>query len=147
VIVFYKKQCTYNRQMVKRTEAEFTTAYRKNNSIKGISEHYTSGKIRQSMERQWYKPPFNILRYNSDKKRDGKGHPTQKPVTLMEYLIKTYTNEDELVLDFTCGSGSTLVGCLNTNRRGIGIEMDEDYFDIAKKRILLIKEEKNHHRK
>ena len=62
-------------------------------------------------------------------------HPTQKPVALMEYLIKTYTNENELVLDFTCGSGSTLVGCLNTNRRGIGIELDEGYFNITKERI------------
>ena len=62
-------------------------------------------------------------------------HPTQKPVALMEYLIKTYTNGGELVLDFTCGSGSTLIGCLNTNRRGIGIEMDENYYNIATKRI------------
>ena len=53
----------------------------------------------------------------------------------MEYLIKTYTNENELVLDFTCGSGSTLIGCLNTNRRGIGIELDEKYFTIASERI------------
>lgn len=53
----------------------------------------------------------------------------------MEYLIKTYTNENELVLDFTCGSGSTLVECINTNRRGIGIELDEKYYNIAKERI------------
>jgi site-specific DNA-methyltransferase (adenine-specific) len=53
----------------------------------------------------------------------------------MEYLIKTYTNEGELVLDFTMGSGSTMVACKNTSRRGIGIEMDDKYFDIAKKRI------------
>ena len=62
-------------------------------------------------------------------------HPTQKPVALLEYLIKTYTNKDELVLDFTMGSGSTGVACLNTNRRFIGIELDENYFNIAKKRI------------
>ena len=53
----------------------------------------------------------------------------------MEYLIKTYTNEDELVLDFTAGSGTTLVACQNTNRRGIGIEMDDKYFEIASDRI------------
>jgi len=64
-----------------------------------------------------------------------KKHPTQKPVALMEYLIKTYTNENELVLDFTAGSGSTLVACQNTNRRGIGIELDEGYFEIAKNRL------------
>ena len=62
-------------------------------------------------------------------------HPTQKPVELMEYLIKTYTNENETVLDFTMGSGSTGVACVNTNRNFIGIEMDENYFNIAAKRI------------
>lgn len=63
-------------------------------------------------------------------------HPTQKPVALMEYLIKTYTNEDETVLDFTMGSGTTGVACVNTNRKFIGIEMDEGYFNTAKNRIL-----------
>ena len=62
-------------------------------------------------------------------------HQTQKPVDLMEYLIKTYTSEDETVLDFTMGSGSTMVACVNTNRNGIGIEMDADYFKIAEQRI------------
>ena len=62
-------------------------------------------------------------------------HPTQKPVALMEYLIKTYTNEKELVLDFTMGSGSTIVACKNLNRNAIGIELDDGYFEIAKNRI------------
>ena len=62
-------------------------------------------------------------------------HPTQKPVELLEYLIKTYTNECETVLDFTMGSGSTGVACLNTNRNFIGIELDKQYFDIAESRI------------
>ncbi len=62
-------------------------------------------------------------------------HPTQKPIALMEYLIKTYTNENETVLDFTMGSGSTMIACQNLNRNGIGIEMDEGYFEIASKRI------------
>ena len=62
-------------------------------------------------------------------------HPTQKPVALLEYLIKTYTDEGGLVLDFTMGSGSTGVACLNTNRKFIGIELDENYFNIAKNRI------------
>ncbi len=62
-------------------------------------------------------------------------HPTQKPVSLMEYLIKTYTNEGETVLDFTMGSGTTGVACKNTNRHFIGIELDTDYFNIAKDRI------------
>ena len=62
-------------------------------------------------------------------------HPTQKPVALLEYLIKTYTQENEIVLDFTMGSGSTGVACVNTNRKFIGIEMDDKYFEIAEKRI------------
>ena len=62
-------------------------------------------------------------------------HPTQKPVALLEYLIKTYTLENETVLDFTMGSGSTGVACVNTNRKFIGIEMDEEYFNIAKNRV------------
>lgn len=66
---------------------------------------------------------------------DGKHHPTQKPVALMEYLIKTYTNEGETVLDFTMGSGSTGVAAVNTNRRFIGIELNLDYFNIALERI------------
>lgn len=76
--------------------------------------------------------PHNIIKINTDKKRV---HPTQKPVALMEYLIKTYTNEGDTVLDFTMGSGTTGVACKQTNRNFIGIELDEDYFKIAKKRI------------
>ena len=75
--------------------------------------------------------PKQILKFNNEQ---GK-HPTQKPVGLMEYLIKTYTNENETVLDFTMGSGTTLVACQNTNRNGIGIEMDENYFKIAQNRV------------
>ena len=68
-------------------------------------------------------------------KKDSKLHPTAKPIKLLELLIKTYTNENELVLDFTMGSGSTGVACVNTNRKFIGIELDNNYFNIAKKRI------------
>ncbi|HRH58894.1 MAG TPA: site-specific DNA-methyltransferase, partial [Chitinophagales bacterium] len=79
--------------------------------------------------------PKNLLNF-SNASQKGKVHPTQKPVALMEYLIKTYTNENETVLDFTFGSGSTGVACMNTNRKFIGIEMDDHYFDIGSKRIL-----------
>lgn len=81
-------------------------------------------------EGQKYKS--NVLKYKKD--YDGY-HPTQKPVALMEDLIKTYTNERETVLDFTMGSGTTGVACLNTNRKFIGIEKDDKYFEIAKNRI------------
>ena len=74
----------------------------------------------------------NILKY----KKDYNGyHPTQKPILLLEDLIKTFSNENDLVVDLTMGSGSTMVACKNTNRRGIGIELDENYFQIAKDRI------------
>lgn len=78
------------------------------------------------------KSKSNILSY----KRDAdKLHPTQKPILLLEDLIKTYSNEGDTVLDFTMGSGSTGVACINTNRNFIGIELDENYFSIAKDRI------------
>lgn len=77
--------------------------------------------------------PNKVIRFIRDKKTV---HPTQKPVALMEYLIKTYTNEGETVLDFTTGSGTTGVACRNLNRKFIGIEVDENYFEIAKNRIL-----------
>lgn len=80
-----------------------------------------------------HKQPTNLLKYK--KIRKNSKHPTQKPVALIEYLIKTYTNENELILDFTMGSGTTGVACLNTNRKFIGIERDETYFNIAKERI------------
>ncbi|MEG2178903.1 MAG: site-specific DNA-methyltransferase [Bacteroidales bacterium] len=77
--------------------------------------------------------PKQLLKFNLDKKRI---HPTQKPVELCEYLIKTYTNEGDTVLDNCMGSGSTGVACKNTNRNFIGIELDETYFEIAKQRIM-----------
>ena len=79
--------------------------------------------------------PKAIIEFSKANNKDSGLHPTQKPVALLEYLIKTYTNEGELVLDFTMGSGSTGVACMNTNRRFIGIELDENYFNIAKERI------------
>lgn len=76
--------------------------------------------------------PNSILQFNN---AQGTTHPTQKPVALMEYLIKTYTNEGDTVLDFSCGSGSTGVAAVNTGRKFIGIELDQDYFEMAQRRI------------
>ena len=81
-----------------------------------------------------HKYPKSIKEF-SNASQKGKFHPTQKPIPLMEYLIKTYTNEGDTVLDFTMGSGSTGVACINTNRNFIGIELDEKYFNIAEERI------------
>ena len=83
--------------------------------------------------------PKDIIKFNCERGL----HPTQKPVALMEYLIKTYSNEGEIVLDFTMGSGTTGVACVNTGRSFIGIEMGEEYFNIATKRINEAKEKAN----
>ena len=79
--------------------------------------------------------PIDILYFNCVDNYS-KVHPNEKPVDLLEYLIRTYTNENDLILDFTCGSGSTLIASMNTNRKCVGIELDEKYCEIAKNRIL-----------
>ena len=85
--------------------------------------------------------PLQIIECSRDSMYDTKYHPTQKPVSLMETLVKTYTNEGDTVLDFTMGSGSTGVACVNTNRNFIGIELDEKYYKIAEERINKVVEE------
>lgn len=95
------------------------------------SENYGS-QVSVLTENEGIRYPKTVLRYAPE--RD-KLHPTQKPVALLEYLIKTYTLEGETVLDFTMGSGSTGVACKNLNRNFIGIERDDKYFEIAKERI------------
>jgi DNA modification methylase len=104
-----------------------------NNSRPALENEPTLyGKQKQHKESKFTNYPKDIIKYSKPHKPV---HPTQKPVALMEYLIKTYANEGELVLDFTMGSGTTGVACKNLNRNFIGIEMDETYFDIAKDRI------------
>ena len=98
---------------------------------KRVTDNIGGGTRRSEYKQQYTNYPRNILEYSSVGKTV---HPTQKPVDLLEYLIKTYTNENEVVLDFTMGSGSTGVACMNTNRKFIGIELDENYFNIAKQR-------------
>jgi len=79
--------------------------------------------------------PRSVLKFSRGTRNNKKLHPTQKPVALMEYLIKTYTKKEETVLDFAMGSGTTMAACKNLNRNGIGIEKDPEYFEIAKTRI------------
>ena len=106
----------------------------KNSSKKGASNLHNAkseydGKVYTD------KNPESIVFFDTRAEGQVKNHPTQKPVALMEYLVKTYTNEGETVLDFTMGSGTTGVACVNTSRKFIGIELDEGYFKIAKERI------------
>lgn len=132
ICVFYNKQCKFNPQ-------KFNVDHRVVNSPKGIHKSEVSGcnglKKVTPYKDDGTRYPIDILEFNRVK-LGGTVHPTQKPVELLEYLIKTYTNEGDTVLDFTMGSGSTGVACRNLNRKFIGIEMDENYFNIAKERIL-----------
>ena len=138
ILVFGLNKVNYYPIMVKRTEKEFKKCYRKNDSKSwgnNIQNHKDNLIIRKPKDEQWFKYPTNILNIAKDDKRNGTHHPTQKPIELMEYLIKTYTNETETVLDFTMGSGTTGLACKNLKRNFIGIELDKNYFEIAKKRI------------
>ena len=128
ISVFCNKTPVYNPQMIKLDKV---VKIKRKKGSNGKSE---SSPLKYSDERiseYKYKNPVNILKFN----RERGFHPTQKPVPLLEYLIKTYTNENELVLDFTMGSGSTGVACANINRRFIGIEKEEKYINISKERI------------
>ena len=128
ICVFYKKQPTYNAQKTegkpyKAKSGESTSS----NFGKFNGNHHTENKDGKRY-------PLSVLRFSGENNR-GKQHPTQKPTDLLEWLIKTYTNEGETVLDNCMGSGSTGIACINTNRNFIGIELDDGYFNIAKKRI------------
>lgn len=130
ISIFYKKQPTYNPQMQKGKQWVRGGKMKKSAEVYG--EVKDIGKPESDKTNSKY--PKQITTF-SNANRNNRVHPTQKPVALMEYLIKTYTNENELVLDFTMGSGSTGVACKNTNRNFIGIELDENYYNIAKDRI------------
>ena len=120
------KKINYYPQMIKLDSPKKYSTSSKTNHNFG-----TDGKeIKYYMVDSKY--PINIIEFDKVSKPV---HPTQKPVELLEYLIKTYTNENELVLDFTMGSGSTGVACLNTNRKFIGIELEKNYFEIAVDRL------------
>lgn len=126
VCVFYSSQPTYNPQGVTSCNIK------KSNKKKGGNLKHCSSETKRKTYVQTKKGyPKTIQRVSQERGF----HPTQKPVALMEYMIKTYTNEGETVLDFTMGSGTTGVACVNLNRNFIGIEKDEKYFRIAEKRI------------
>jgi len=128
ICVFYSKQPAYNPIMTEGKNNHATKAGKAVIKIHGgIKSNFKANTSKM-------KYPRSVIKIKStDSTRNL--HPTQKPVALMEYLIKTYTNENETVLDFTMGSGTTGVACKNLSRDFIGIELDEDYFKIAEKRI------------
>jgi site-specific DNA-methyltransferase (adenine-specific) len=130
IMIFYKKQPTYNFQ-----KREVKKPFGK--VLDGVSSDIYKNLKNKGKRGVGY--PKTIIEFpkpnNLSKKDLGGFHPTQKPVALMEYLIKTYTNENELVLDFTMGSFTTAIACLNTKRKFIGIELDDEYFKIGTKRV------------
>ena len=129
--IFYKKPPIYNPQMThghKRKVSKVNYTKEPN----GMSCYGKEVRITSYDSTDRY--PLDVQVF-SNMEQSKKLHPTQKPVDLLEYLIKTYTNEGELVLDNCMGSGSTGVACINTNRNFIGMELDDKYFDIAKERI------------
>jgi site-specific DNA-methyltransferase (adenine-specific) len=130
ICVFYKKQPTYNAQMVKHIGKIVK------NKPKGFHNSIITGINKEVFRYNdtGFRYPTDILFFNREKLGSAL-HPTQKPVALLEYLIKTYTNENDTVLDNCMGSGSTIVACINTNRKCIGIEKELEIFDIAKIRI------------
>ena len=125
ILIFGHGKINYFPQMETRGKQRCKGGY-------SASDNYAGLVPSRSKSNMYY--PKNLLNFGNAVNK-GKLHPTQKPVALMEYLIRTYTNEGETVLDFTMGSGTTGVACVNTNRNFIGIEMDEKYFEIAKERI------------
>ena len=132
ILVFYEKPTTYNPQMVQGEAYDKGTAHRPTGSYGAQVETTVKNDTGMRYPRtvQYFKTA------ESEKRLKGVPiHPTQKPLKLMEYLIKTYTNAGDTVLDMTMGSGTTMVACVNTNRKGIGIELSEEYFNHAVKRI------------
>ena len=131
ISIFYKKQCTYNPQMVKYDGKPRTNKVKDgklgkltDTNEKKVFEYHDTG----------YRYPTQVWRFKRDCLKSNL-HPTQKPLALVEELVKTFTNEGDLVLDNTMGSGTTGLACKNLSRNFIGIEMNEEYFKIAKERI------------
>lgn len=142
ISIFSIKKCHYYPQMQKNKKPTSSVSRSKSNDTN--TESVLSSIKRNEYKRQGAtdRYPISLLEFSKENRLKSV-HPTQKPVALLEYLIKTYTLEGETVLDFTMGSGSTGVACINTNRNFIGIEKEEKYFEIAKNRIEEVKTQRN----
>jgi site-specific DNA-methyltransferase (adenine-specific) len=148
ILIFGNNGFCYNPIRIKRTEksllrhkkgTEFKEKIKTNHKMNHLNFKITN----QTYDKDGMKNPISVIKFSNNKAYIGLEktynskfkHPTQKPVALFEYLIKTYTNESELVLDNCIGSGTTAISCLNTNRKFIGIELNQEYCEIANKRI------------
>jgi site-specific DNA-methyltransferase (adenine-specific) len=138
ILVFGKGRITYNPQKTTGHKRKVSSAssraksITRNNLKDKVYNNEIEDKVPDYDSTERY--PRSVLKFSTDKQKSSV-HPTQKPVELMEYLVKTYTNENETVLDFTAGSFTTSIACLNAKRNFIGIELDEHYFEIGKERI------------
>ena len=137
ILVFYKKQSIYNPQGLVRIDKKRTNSVSVGGKVlrTDIDKNLNKGSLRtagHSYIQEFTNYPKQLLRVDSESKAI---HPTQKPVALFEYLIKTYTNKGNIVLDNVIGSGTTAIACINTNRNYIGIEFDGKYCEIAKERV------------
>jgi len=131
ISIFYNNQPTYNPQgVIKINKKRINDNSKNGNNKTGLSGH-NGGKMKGAYIQEYTNYPTQILNFSSERGL----HPTQKPIELFEYLIKTYTNEGDLVLDNTAGSGTTAIACLNTNRQFIVMEKDFNYFEKIKERV------------
>ena len=133
ILIFQKGRGCYNPQMKERIGVG-KACYNYEHYC-GDNNHIALDKVKKRYDPNKVQPS-DVLEFNVVPNRKGKLHPTQKPIELLEWLVATYSNEGDLVLDNCMGSGSTGVACKNLNRKFIGIELDERYFNIAKKRIM-----------
>ena len=127
IAVFGKGKIKYNPQMTKRDKPKKSKEYSRTEIMGGEQTNFEERTLNE-------KYPQSVLEFSNASQVE-KLHPTQKPVELFEYLIKTYTNEGELVLDNTAGSGTTAIACINTNRQFIVMEKEQKYYDIILKRV------------
>lgn len=137
ICVFYSNQCLYNPQMIERTEEELKRLSKKStytSSSEIYNNHWTNTRNRNDNKLKY---PNNVLEIKTvfNRSKEKLPHPNQKPVELMKYLVETYTKENDTILDFTMGSGTTSIACIKTNRNFIGIENDDTYFDVCKNRV------------
>ena len=151
ICVFYKTQPTYNKQMIPRTDKTVSSMIKNggkfnvSNTMSGNQQSIAYKDIDAERYNPDEKNPSSIIKVNSIRpiSKEYLGHPTQKPVMLIDTLIKTYTNENDLVLDNTAGSCTTAIAALNTNRNYICMEKDENYYNIGLKRVKEWHENKN----
>jgi len=143
ISVFYNKQCLYAPTFEDYADSVYKRFKKddgQNNAASGIAKNRKSNinnikVVSRRIDKKRGRYPQSVKFFKCPPNSQGRLHPTQKPVALLEYLIKTYTLEGETVLDFTMGSGSTGVACKNLNRKFIGIELDKKYYEIAKRRV------------